>query len=110
MLLTMGVCTQNMSSLEYVNKITLLHQDGISSYFMRKMHGQTTLKNHPLGSYHWGALQSLLLPLRASPFAWIFCIEQDMMTLVSAVLYQCWQQQNTTMTLATTPCPVLTIK
>ena len=26
-----------------VNKITLLHQVGISSYFVRKMHGQTTL-------------------------------------------------------------------
>jgi len=26
------------------NKITSLHQVGISLYFMRKMHGQTTLK------------------------------------------------------------------
>jgi len=26
-----------------MNKITLLHQVGISNYFMRKMHGQTTL-------------------------------------------------------------------
>jgi len=25
-----------------VNKITLLHQAGISNHFMRKMHGQTT--------------------------------------------------------------------
>ena len=30
--------------VERINKITLLHQVGISSYFMRKMHGQTTLK------------------------------------------------------------------
>jgi len=28
-----------------INKITLLHQVGISNYFMSKMHGQTTLKN-----------------------------------------------------------------
>jgi len=32
-----------MSSEEYIHKITLLHQVGIS-HFMRKMHGQTTLK------------------------------------------------------------------
>ena len=44
MLLMMGVCTRNMSSYEYINQITLLHQVGISDYFMRKMHGQTTLK------------------------------------------------------------------
>ena len=44
MLLMMGVCTRNMSSYEYINKITLLHQVGISNYFMRKMHGQTTFK------------------------------------------------------------------
>jgi len=43
-LLMMGVRTRNMSSYEYINKVTLLHQVGISSYFMRKMHGQTTLK------------------------------------------------------------------
>jgi len=34
MLLMMGVCTRNMSSYEYINKITLLHQVGISSYFI----------------------------------------------------------------------------
>jgi len=34
MLLMMGVCTRNMSSKEYINKITLLHQVGISLYFM----------------------------------------------------------------------------
>jgi len=45
MLLTMGVCTRNMSSLQYINKITQMHQVGISVYFMRKMHGQTTLKS-----------------------------------------------------------------
>jgi len=44
MLLMMGVCTLNMSSYKYINKITLLHQVGISHYFMRKMHGLTTLK------------------------------------------------------------------
>jgi len=33
MLLMMGVCTRNMSSQEYTNKITLLHQVGISHYF-----------------------------------------------------------------------------
>jgi hypothetical protein len=33
MLLMMGVCTRNMSSKEYINKITLLHQVGISHYF-----------------------------------------------------------------------------
>ena len=44
MLLMMGVCTRNMSSWEYINKITLLHQVGSSNYFMRKIHGQTTLK------------------------------------------------------------------
>ena len=43
MLLMMGVCTRNMSS--YINKITLLHQVGISNYLMRQMHGQTTLNN-----------------------------------------------------------------
>jgi len=30
----------------YINKITLLHQVVISHYFMRKMHGQTTLKRN----------------------------------------------------------------
>jgi hypothetical protein len=44
MLPMMGVCTRNMSSYEHINKTTLLHQVGISNYFMRKMHGQTTLK------------------------------------------------------------------
>jgi len=34
MLLMMGVYTRNMSSLEYVNKITLLHQVGIPHYFL----------------------------------------------------------------------------
>ena len=34
MLVMMGVCTRNMSSKEYINKITLLHQVGISSYFI----------------------------------------------------------------------------
>jgi hypothetical protein len=29
----MGVCTRNMSRYECVNKITLLHQVGISNYF-----------------------------------------------------------------------------
>ena len=29
---------------QHINKFTLLHQVGISNYFMRKMHGQTTLK------------------------------------------------------------------
>jgi hypothetical protein len=44
MFLMMGVCTRNISSSEYINRITLLHQVGISNYyFMRKMHGQTTL-------------------------------------------------------------------
>jgi len=43
MLLMMGVCTRNMSSKEYINKITLLHQVGISIYFIGKTHGQTTL-------------------------------------------------------------------
>jgi len=33
MLLMMGVCTRNMSSQEYINKMTLLHQVGISLYF-----------------------------------------------------------------------------
>ena len=33
MLLVMRVCTRNMSSQEYFNKITLLHQVGISNYF-----------------------------------------------------------------------------
>ena len=36
-LLMMGVCTRNMSSLEYTNKITLLHQVGISLYFINSM-------------------------------------------------------------------------
>ena len=44
MLLMMGVCTRNVSSWEYINKITLLHQVGIPHYFTRKMHCQTTLK------------------------------------------------------------------
>jgi len=34
MLLMMGVCARNMSSYEYINKITLLHQVGITHYFM----------------------------------------------------------------------------
>ena len=34
MLLMMDVCTRNMSSLEYINKITFLHQVGISHYFI----------------------------------------------------------------------------
>jgi len=33
-LLMMGVCSRNMSSYEYINKITLLHQVGISLYFI----------------------------------------------------------------------------
>jgi hypothetical protein len=33
-----------MDDEEYINKITLLYQVGISNYFMRKIHGQTTLK------------------------------------------------------------------
>ena len=45
MLLMMGVCTRNMLSQEHINNITLLHPVGISHYFMRKMHGQTTLKS-----------------------------------------------------------------
>ena len=44
MLLMMGVCARNMYSQEQINKIILLHQVGISHYFTRKMHGQTTLK------------------------------------------------------------------
>ena len=44
MLLIMGVCARIMSSYEYINKIILLHQFGISHYFKRKMHGQRTLK------------------------------------------------------------------
>jgi len=44
----MGVCTRNMSSYEYINKIILLHQVGITHYFRRKMHGQTTLKSKTL--------------------------------------------------------------
>jgi len=31
--LMMGVYTRNMSSKEYINKITYLHQVGISLYF-----------------------------------------------------------------------------
>jgi len=38
MFLMMGVCTRNMSSYEYTNKITLLHLVGISSYFMKISH------------------------------------------------------------------------
>ena len=34
MLLMMGVCIRNMSSQEYINKITLLHQVGIPHYFL----------------------------------------------------------------------------
>jgi len=41
----MGVCARNMSSLRNVNKITLLHQAGISLYFTMKTHDQTTLKS-----------------------------------------------------------------
>jgi len=37
MLPMMGVCTRNMSSWEYINKITLLHQAYISLYFIRKI-------------------------------------------------------------------------
>jgi len=32
MFLMMGVCTRNISSQEHINKITLLHQVGISLY------------------------------------------------------------------------------
>jgi len=34
MFLMMSVCTRNMSSQEYINKITLFHQVGFSLYFM----------------------------------------------------------------------------
>jgi len=34
MLLMMGVCARNMLSLEYTNKIALLHQVDISHYFI----------------------------------------------------------------------------
>ena len=33
MLLMMGVCTRNMSRYQYINKITFLHQVGISNCF-----------------------------------------------------------------------------
>jgi len=33
MILTMGVCARNMSSQDYINKITLLHQVVILCYF-----------------------------------------------------------------------------
>jgi len=39
LLLMMGVCTRN------IYKITFFRQVGISSYFMRKMHSQTTLRS-----------------------------------------------------------------
>jgi len=32
-------------STRNINKLTLLHQVGISNYFMRKMHGKTTLNS-----------------------------------------------------------------
>ena len=35
-----------------MNKITLLHQFGIPNYFMKKMHGQTTLKKYTRTVYH----------------------------------------------------------
>jgi len=44
MLLKMGLCARNMLGWEYINKITSLHHVGISHYFMRKKHSQTTLK------------------------------------------------------------------
>ena len=59
MLLMMGVCTRNMSSKECINKITLLHQVGISDYFMRKMHGQTTLKEINIGKSFSSCINSL---------------------------------------------------
>ena len=41
-------------SYEHINKITSLHQVGISHYFMRKMHSQTTLKSHyGMFDMHW---------------------------------------------------------
>ena len=53
MLLMMGLCTWNMSSQEYINKTTLLHQVGISNYFIQKSlfrtqisHLHSTLQNH----------------------------------------------------------------
>ena len=39
-LLMMGVCTRNMSSEEYINKITLLHQVGVSNYFVSQYYKQ----------------------------------------------------------------------
>ena len=79
MLLMMGVCTRNMSSWEYINKITLLHHVGISNYFMRKMHGETTLKLY---------LRLCRISVRASYRYWIllrpklvYIIHQDSVRL-----------------------------
>ena len=33
----MGVCTPNMSSQEFINKITYLHQVGIPHYFIKQL-------------------------------------------------------------------------
>ena len=42
MLLMMGVCTRNIQSWEYINKITLLHLVGISRYFIAYSISQAT--------------------------------------------------------------------
>jgi len=39
-----GALRHHPHRTQYINKTTLLHQVGISHYFVRKMHGQTTLK------------------------------------------------------------------
>jgi len=46
MLLMMDVCTRNMSSQEYINKITLLHQVDIPHYLM----------NYGIGTNVWKRL------------------------------------------------------
>ena len=45
--------------IQYINKITLLNQVGISNYFMRKMDVQTTFKLN--GMYVEGSYGSLFL-------------------------------------------------
>jgi len=41
-----GAYAGSMNNWKYINKITLLHKAGISHYFIRKMHAQTTLQQY----------------------------------------------------------------
>jgi len=72
MLLMMGVRTRNMSSLEYVNKITYLHQVGISLYFKRNSgkHWHESSTGAPIAGETSGAETDRFYNTRCGAIGW----------------------------------------